>query len=74
LVWLRVSGWLAFLVGGGVFLWQGGFSEARNPFVWAGMFVMLLGMILTSLSNLAAHFVKMRTLRKDLTSKRPEGR
>ncbi len=71
-LWLRLSGWTCFLLGGGIFLFSGGFEDPRNPIPWMGMFTALLGMILTSSSNLAAHFERMRKLKEQAAqSKEP---
>ncbi len=65
-LWLRLSGWACFLTGGGLFLWCGGFTRPKDPTPWVGMFLALLGMILTSLSNLAIHFARMRRLKEEI--------
>lgn len=71
--WLRLSGWVCFLLGGGIFLLSGGFSNPRNPVLWVGMFTALLGMILTSASNLAASIRQMRRGRKNAGGGDPAG-
>ncbi len=63
-LWLRVSGWICFLLGVAIFFLAGGFSAPKNPIPWMGLFVALLGMILTSTSNLVAHLQRMRELKR----------
>jgi len=64
-VWLRLSGWVCFLLGAAVFFLSGGLYEnPRNLIPWLGMFIALLGMILTSSSRLADHFRHMRELKE----------
>jgi hypothetical protein len=69
-LWLRLSGWVCFLLGAGVFFVAGGFSEPKNPIPWMGVFTALLGMILTSSANLAAHFERMRRLKEQAARNR----
>jgi len=69
-LWLRLSGWVCFLLGAGVFLFSGGFGNPKDPIPWMGMFTALLGMILTSSSNLAAHFERMRRLKNEAARNR----
>ncbi len=64
-LWLRLSGWICFLLGAGTFLFSGGFENPRSPLPWLGLFTALLGMILTSSSNLAAHFERMRRMKEE---------
>lgn len=61
---LRIAGWAFFLIGGAVFLWMGGFEKPKDPVPWIGLFVALLGMILTSTSNLVAHLERAKKLRR----------
>jgi drug/metabolite transporter (DMT)-like permease len=61
---LRVAGWIVFLIGGAIFLLMGGFENPKDPIPWIGLFVALLGMILTSTSNLVAHLDRMKKLRR----------
>ena len=49
----RITGWALTLVGMAVFIFGGEFSEdAKNTFSMVGIFIILGGMILTSLSGL----------------------
>lgn len=57
---LRLSGWALFLLGAGIFLSSGGFSDPKNLLAWIGLFTALLGMLLTSASNLAAALRQVR--------------
>lgn len=63
--WLRTGGWIGFLGGGVFFLCTGAtLTNRENLLPWAGLFAMLLGMILTSLANLANHLARMRRLKE----------
>ncbi len=70
--WLRLSGWICFLLGAGVFFFSGGFEDPKNPIPWMGTFTALLGMILTSSSRLAAHLQEMRRLKEEMARRRPQ--
>jgi hypothetical protein len=61
---IRVSGWIVSLAGAGLLVFSGGFGT-RETQIWAmaGAITMVLGMILTSVSSLVAHFRHMRSLR-----------
>ncbi len=66
---LRLSGWAVSLIGGGLILV--GFTDdetprIRNPFFIAGMFVFVVGMILTSSSGLAAVLQRRREINRRL--------
>lgn len=65
--WLRLSGWVAFL-GGGIFFFAAGGTllDRRNLLPWAGFFVMLAGLILTSASGLVATLARMKKLRRGI--------
>ena len=61
----RLTGWTLTLVGMGIFIFGGGFGEDHsNPVGWAGIFVFLGGMILTSLSGLIHNLQYRSKLRK----------
>ncbi len=61
----RISGWTLTLVGMGIFMFGGRFGEDySNPVGWAGIFVFLGGMILTSLSGLINNLQYRSRLRK----------
>jgi hypothetical protein len=63
--WLRLGGWIGFLGGGAFFLFTGAtLTDRENLLPWVGLFGMLFGMILTSLSNLANHIARMRRLKQ----------
>jgi hypothetical protein len=62
---LRLSGWVVSLSGAAVLVFSGGFGQdAKNPVPWIGAIAMVVGMILTSASGLAAHLAHMRRLRR----------
>jgi hypothetical protein len=68
-LFLRVTGWAVSLAGAALLLASGGFGvDGRKPLAWAGVFVFLGGVTLTSSSMVVAQIQRMRALR------RPPGR
>jgi len=62
---IRITGWIVCLVGAGSLVFSGGFGNHESQFVaMAGAVTMVVGMILTSTSNLVAHLQHMRSLRR----------
>lgn len=73
---IRMTGWGLFAAGGLVFILNGGFTNIRQPINMIAMLLMPIGMILTGVSNLVDHFVKLRRRREhddeDEESREPE--
>jgi hypothetical protein len=57
---IRFTGWILFAAGLAVFLLNGSFAQIRNPVNMAALIGTVVGMILTSLSTVIEHFVKLR--------------